>query len=44
MYLFCIALDKVNPDAGTEELIEYSGSGSSLGCTASSTVMAAATE
>ena len=31
MYLFCIALDKVNPDAGTEELIEYSGSGSSLG-------------
>ena len=34
MYLFCIDLAKVNPDAGTEELIGYSGAASSLGCSA----------
>ena len=45
MYLFCFALVKVNPDAGTEELIGYSGSGSSFGLySTSSTVMGAATE
>ena len=45
MYLFCFALVKVNPDSGTEELIGYSGSGSSFGLySTSSTVMGAATE
>ena len=43
MYLFCIDLAKVNPDAGTEELIGYSGVASSLGLFCTSTFMGAAT-
>ena len=43
MYLFCIDLAKVNPDAGTEELMGVFWGGLKFGLFCTSTLMGAAT-